>query len=161
MSRRIIRTVDGQVFSDSPSRFQDCKGEILYKKGFFNTVRINRRSITSDDISGTSPTLVFVIAVMIFVAVVVALSVVSMTSGRLSSDGLQRSPDVASSNTMNNAKPKAIAEAKVEVIVDTNTKTFHQLSCPQLEKVERHFRRTYDQQQAKSFDYKRHEACSK
>ncbi len=161
MSRRVIRTVDGQVFSDSPGRFQDSKGEILYKRGFFNTVRINKRSITSDDNSGTSPTLVLAIAVMIFVVVLAALSVISMTSGRLSSDSIRPNSDVASNNTMANPKPKAIAETKVEVIVDIKSNTFHLPNCPQIREVEQHFKRTYDKQQAQSFGHKNHDACSK
>lgn len=52
MARRIIRTVDGQTFSDRPGHFEDGKGYILYKKGPFNKVKINKRNITTDDTSG-------------------------------------------------------------------------------------------------------------
>lgn len=61
MARRIIRTIDGQIFSDSLNRFEDRKGYVLYKKGLFKTVRINKRGITSDDTSGLSDAMQFLL----------------------------------------------------------------------------------------------------
>jgi hypothetical protein len=52
MAQRIIRTVDGQCFADHCSYFQDHKDHILYRKGFFNKVRINKRNIITDNING-------------------------------------------------------------------------------------------------------------
>lgn len=52
MARRTISTVDGQTFSDRCGRFEDRKGHILYKAGAFDTLRINKRNITTDDVSG-------------------------------------------------------------------------------------------------------------
>lgn len=158
MSRRIIRTVDGQVFSDSPGRFQDCKGEILYKRGFFNTVRINKRSITSDDITGNFA----VLAVMVGLAIVFALLLllaISMTSGRLLSDDSTRVPDAA--KVVASKVIKTTAEENSEVVVDVKAGTYHLLNCPQLEKIEQHHKRIYFQQQAQSFGHKKHDACSR
>lgn len=71
MARRIIRTIDGQIFSDSLSRFQDRKGYVLYKKGLFNTVRINKRGITSDDTSGFSDAMLMVLLAIILAVVII------------------------------------------------------------------------------------------
>ena len=70
MARRIIRTIDGQIFSDNLSRFQDRKGYVLYKKGVFNTVRINKRGITSDDTSGVSEA---ALAILVILALTLAV----------------------------------------------------------------------------------------
>jgi hypothetical protein len=163
MSRRIIRTVDGQVFSDSNGRFHDGKGEILYKRGFLNTVRINKRSVSSDDISG-SPVGV-VIGVMVIVFLVVAALSAILLAGRLSSvdpqSGNPKAAKAVSPNSTVNAMPGLTAEVVTDVIVDMNTETYHFLSCAQLEKIEQHHKRTFNYQQAKSLKYKRHKACSK
>lgn len=164
MTRRIIRTVDGQIFSDSRGRFQDRRGEILYKRGLFNTVRINKRSITSDDVRGTPAALVFVVLLVIAVAVLLLLSAISMASYDLSDGDLQRNPNItsiAATRTVAEAKPKATVEAKSEVIVDAKSGTYYLLGCSRLEQVNQHDKRIFEERQAKSFGYKKHEACSK
>lgn len=162
MTRRIIRTIDGQVFSDSRGRFQDRRGEILYKRGLFNTVRINRRSISSDDVSGSPAALLLAVLVIIFV--VILLAALSVMSHDLADDEIQRNPNVtaiALTKAMAATKPKATAEAKSEVIVDAKSGKYYFSGCSQLEQVERHDRRIFSEQQAKSFGYKLHEACSR
>lgn len=68
MAHRTIRTIDGQVFSNSCSRFKNQKGYILYRKSPFKTVRINKRGIISDDVSGLPTT--FLVALLIFMLMV-------------------------------------------------------------------------------------------
>ena len=73
MARRIIRTIDGQIFSDNLNRFQDRKGYVLYKKGLFNTVRINKRGITSDDTSGFSDALLILLLLIVGMGIIIVL----------------------------------------------------------------------------------------
>lgn len=171
MSRRVIRTVDGQVFSDSKGRFLDRRGEILYKRGFFNTVRINKRSITSDDVSGSSIALIFAVLAVILVAVLLLLSAYSLaTSESLNDDG-QHNPNVtdiaSNTKTAPETEPKVIsemrsettAEAKAEVVVDVESGNYFFLGCSQLGRVKQHNRRKFNEQQAISFGYKKHRSC--
>ncbi|MGH9802771.1 MAG: hypothetical protein ACRD82_20580 [Blastocatellia bacterium] len=72
MARRTIRTVDGQVFSDRTSRFENKKGCVLYRKSAFKSVRINNRSIVSDDTSGLSTPVMM--ALVIFMLMVLLIS---------------------------------------------------------------------------------------
>jgi len=75
MARRVIRTVDGQTFSDSTSRFEDRKGYVLYRKSPFNKIRINKKTITTDDITGfPSAVVMFGIVILAAVLMVVFLS---------------------------------------------------------------------------------------
>ncbi|MEP7341322.1 MAG: hypothetical protein ABI977_26565 [Acidobacteriota bacterium] len=73
MARRIIRTVDGQTFSDRSNRFEDRKGHVLYKISAFKTIRIQKRSITTDDISGI-PASVMIIGVFVLIGILVLAS---------------------------------------------------------------------------------------
>lgn len=77
MARRIIRTIDRQIFSDSSGRFEDRKGYILYRRGAFNTVRINKRGIISDDISGLSTPGILVLVIIMLMALMIGLLLLS------------------------------------------------------------------------------------
>ncbi|MBL8191949.1 MAG: hypothetical protein JNK38_28315 [Acidobacteria bacterium] len=176
MSRRVIRTVDGQVFSDSKGRFQDRRGEILYRRGIFNTVRINRRSVTSDDVSGSSDALLVIVVVGLFIGLLLlALVIPASFSG--SNGDIQRNPtttDMASitksstdNKTIAAATPKptvevnkeATPETKVEVVVDAISGDYYLRGCSQLERVKQHNRRIFEEQQAISLGFKKHKRC--
>lgn len=171
MSRRVIRTVDGQVFSDNRGRFLDRRGEILYKRGFFNTVRINKRSVTTDDVSGGSLALLFVVLAVILVAVLLLLSAYSLATSEPLNDDKQRNPNVtdiaANAKTGAESKPKTTVEvknettteAKAEVVVDVESRNYFLLGCSQLGRVKQHNRRNFNEQQAISFGYKKHKSC--
>ncbi len=176
MSRRVIRTVDGQVFSDSKGRFLDRRGEILYKKGIFNTVRINKRSITSDDVSGSSSALLVMVVVGLFIGLLLLALVIPANFGG-SDGGIQRNPatiDIASvtksltgTKTIIETTPKpvvevskdAIPETRVEVVVDAMSGNYYFRGCSQLERVRQHNRRIFEEQQAISLGYKKHKRC--
>ncbi len=81
MARRIIRTIDRQVFSGSCGRFVDRKGYVLYRRGAFNTVRINKRGIISDDISGLSTSEILVLVVIMLMALMIGLLLLSQGVG--------------------------------------------------------------------------------
>ncbi len=74
MARRIIRTIDGQIFADSSSHFHDRKGYVLYKKSVFRSVRINKRGITSDNISGPSMAAIMMLIIFALIALVIGFS---------------------------------------------------------------------------------------
>ena len=165
MAQRTIRTVDGQVFSGSIGRFRDCDGEILYKRSLFNTVRINKRSITTDDVSGGPLSLLLGgLLIILAAALLVLLFIVNYKPA-----GEQSKRD---STITTFALPKVTPEAKQQamlvvpsqvvtkkVIVDVNSQTYHLLSCSHLEQVKQHYRRYYDEEQAKAFGYQKHKAC--
>lgn len=74
MARRIIRTIDGQIFADNCSHFRDRKGYVLYKKSVFRSVRINKRGITSDNISGPPAAVVMMLVIFVVIALVIGFS---------------------------------------------------------------------------------------
>ncbi|MFN0111410.1 MAG: hypothetical protein ACKVZH_21305 [Blastocatellia bacterium] len=86
MARRTIRTMDGQVFSDSCSRFESRKGYVLYRKGSFHEVHISKRAIISDDTSGLPASWVMVIAVFSVMTLIIVSLLISRKMG--TGDGL-------------------------------------------------------------------------
>jgi hypothetical protein len=169
MSRRVIRTVDGQVFSGSRGRFQDRRGKILFKRGFLDTVHINKQNVTTDNVSGSSIASFFIVLVVILVAVLLLVAYSLATLEPL--DDQQRNPNVtditANTETKAKVKPKAtvevknetIAQAKTEVVVDVESREYFLLGCSQLEKIKQQNKRNYDEQKAISFGYKKHRNC--
>ncbi len=77
MARRIIRTIDGQIFADSSSHFHDRKGYVLYKKSVFRSVRINKRGITSDNISGPPATIIVMLVIFALIALMIGFSLLN------------------------------------------------------------------------------------
>ena len=73
MARRTIRTIDRQVFSDRCNRFENHKGYILYVKGPFNEVRINKRGIVSDDVNGLPTPVIMALVVFTLMALLIGL----------------------------------------------------------------------------------------
>jgi hypothetical protein len=66
MAQRKIKTVDGQRFEDHCDRFQDRNDCILYRRGLFNTVRINKRNISTDNIYGAGGDMMLALMVLGF-----------------------------------------------------------------------------------------------
>jgi len=171
MSRRVIRTIDGQVFSGSRGRFQDRRGKILFKKGLFNTVHINKQNVTTDNVSGSSIASFFIVLVVILVAVLLLLSAYSLATFEPLADDQQRNPNVTditeNAKTKAEAKPKATvevknetsAQAKTKVVVDVESREYFLLGCSQLEKIKQQNKRNYEEQKAISFGYKKHRNC--
>ena len=149
----------------------DRRGEVLYRRGFFNTVRINKRSISSDDVSGGSLALLFVVLAVIIVGLLLLLSAYSLAISEPMNDNNQRNPNITdiASNIRTNVgtkpettvevKKDATTEAKVEVVVDSASGNYYLPGCSQLGKVKQHNRRNYDEQQAISFGFKKHKSC--
>ncbi len=79
MARRTIKTIDGQTFSDSLSSFEDRKGYILYRKGAFTSVRVNKRGIVSDDIKGLPASVLM--ALMVFILMALAIGFLLLNRG--------------------------------------------------------------------------------
>ncbi len=170
MSKRVIRTVDGQVFSGSRGRFQDRRGKILFKKGFRETVHINKQNVTTDNVSGSSIASFFIVLVVILVAVLLLLSAYSLATLE-PLDDQQRNPNVTgittNTKTSAEAKPKATVEVKSEtaaqtktgVVVDVESGEYFLLGCSQLEKIKQQNKRNYDEQKAISFGFKKHKNC--
>lgn len=71
MSRRIIRTIDGQIFAGNSSHFHDRKGYVLYKQSVFRSVRINKRGITSDNISGPPKAVILMLVIFALIALMI------------------------------------------------------------------------------------------
>ncbi|MBI1761405.1 MAG: hypothetical protein HYR56_08220 [Acidobacteria bacterium] len=80
MAQRKIKTVDGQRFEDHCDRFQERNDCILYKQGLFNTVKINKRNISTDNIHGAAGEMM--ILVLMVLGVLMAGFVILSNSAR-------------------------------------------------------------------------------
>ncbi len=131
MARRIIRTVDGQTFSDSCRRFEDRKGYILYKVGAFNTLRINKRNVTTDDVRGLPASVVMVGVFALVVIIMIAF--------------------LSFNRTTENAKVQSnvniATDASPIVIASTNSGLYYLPECPGYNLVESHHKRIFDSEQ--------------
>lgn len=144
MARRTIKTLDGQVFSDSCSRFENQKGYILYQKGLFKTVRINKRGIISDDISGLSALVLMALVIFLMVALAIGLLLLNR---RLENSEGQRNANLA-------------AEPPLVVIASKKSSRYYLPECPEYLLVKLEHKVSFDsEQRAYEAGYRKSRNC--
>lgn len=132
MARRTIRTMDGQVFSDSCSRFEDRKGYVLYTKGSFHEVHINKKAIISDSTSGLPASWIMAIAVFAVMAMVIVFLLISRRMG--AGYGLNNT-DVMESPNRPGVVETPIPTPLPVVIASTKSGNYYLASCDEYSKV--------------------------
>lgn len=144
MARRTIKTVDGQVFTGSSSRFENRKGYILFKAGLFDTVRVNKRTIVSDDIHGLPASVMM--ALMVFILMALAIGFLMLNRGLENSklDGNANLP----------------AEISVVVVASNKSHLYYLPECTGYSLVKREHKVSFgSEQQAYEAGYRKSKNC--
>lgn len=149
MAHRIIKTVDDQTFSDRSSKFEDHKGYVLYKISLFKTIRINRRSITTDDVSGI-PASVLILGLF---ALIVILALVPYLV-------MERDGDTDKGRRQDNVNFPV--PASLPVVGDGKSNQYYLPECPGYESVGAYNKVTFSsEQQAIAYGFRKAESCSR
>lgn len=144
MARRTIKTVDRQVFSGSSSRFEDHKGYILFKVSLFDTVRIVKRNIVSDDINGLSAPAMMALTVFILMALTIGFLLLNRKSGSAATQNSVYLP----------------GEVPVVVIASRKSGLYYLPECPEYIQVKPEHRVSFDsEQRAYEAGYRKSKKC--
>ncbi len=144
MARRTIKTVDGQAFSGSSSRFENHKGYILYKAGLFETVHIIKRNIVSDDITGLSAQAIMALVIFLMMALVIGFLLLNRS---LETVGVQNSANLP-------------AEASIVVIASKKSSLYYLPECPEYSLVKPVHKVSFgSEQQAYEAGYRKSKNC--
>lgn len=150
MARRTIKTVDGQVFSGSSSRFENHRGYILFKVRLFETVRINKRTIVSDDINGLSVQAIMVLTIFLMMTLVIGFL---LLNGRTQVSETQHNARVA-------ANANVVGDVLPAVIGSTKSGYYYLPGCSEYERVKPEHKISFNnKQEAIIAGFKKYKKC--